>query len=118
MTPIPVFAQALGRVTGLLTDLTSSHASHTASLLSLADERSSLEQKEAEIKELIEKAERKRGWFTAFREWVENVAGFLDEKVRENSFSPYLFQVDADSFLVPTARKTGRRAHITITRAV
>ncbi|GJJ15762.1 hypothetical protein Clacol_010040 [Clathrus columnatus] len=80
MTPIPILSQSIGRITGVLTTLTSSHASHTAALSSLADERSALEQKELEMRQLIEKAERKRGWFTAFREWVESVANFLDEK--------------------------------------
>lgn len=83
-TPIPTLSQALGRVAGSLTALTSSHSSHTTALSSLADERSSLEQKEVQMRQQIEKAERKRGWFTAFREWVENIAVFLDEKVREH----------------------------------
>jgi GC-rich sequence DNA-binding factor len=29
----------------------------------------------------IGKAEAKRSWFAAFREWIETVATFLDEKV-------------------------------------
>lgn len=33
------------------------------------------------MRQMIEKAERKRSWFVAFREWVEGVANFLDEKV-------------------------------------
>lgn len=48
---------------------------------SLAQERAQLEQKEEEMREMIVKAEEKRSWFTAFREWVESVATFLDEKV-------------------------------------
>lgn len=32
------------------------------------------------MRQMIEKAERKRSWFAAFREWVEGVASFLDEK--------------------------------------
>jgi len=81
ITPIPTLASSMARLTGSLTTLTSSHASHTASLSSLADERVALETKEAEMRRMIEKAERKRGWFVAFREWVEGVASFLDEKV-------------------------------------
>lgn len=34
------------------------------------------------MREMVRKAEAKKSWFVAFREWVENVATFLDEKVR------------------------------------
>jgi GC-rich sequence DNA-binding factor len=61
--------------------MTSSHASHTSTLSSLADERSALESKEAEMRQLVENAEKKRSWFVAFQEWVESIASFLDEKV-------------------------------------
>lgn len=47
----------------------------------LADERLALDVKEKEMRSMVEQAERKRGWFSAFREWVETVATFLDEKV-------------------------------------
>lgn len=70
----------MGRLTDSLTSLTSSHASHTAALSSLVEEKAALESKEAEMRQMIEKAERKRSWFAAFREWVEGVASFLDEK--------------------------------------
>lgn len=36
---------------------------------------------------MIAKAEDKRSWFSAFREWVESVATFLDEKVRPRILS-------------------------------
>jgi GC-rich sequence DNA-binding factor len=48
----------------------------------LADERAQLELREQEMREMIVKAEDKRSWFAAFREWIESVATFLDEKVR------------------------------------
>jgi len=51
-------------------------------VLSLVDERTTLLSKEAEMRQMIEKAEKKRSWFAAFRDWVESVASFLDEKVR------------------------------------
>lgn len=51
-------------------------------MASLAKEREQLEAREAEMREMILKAEEKRSWFAAFREWVESVATFLDEKVR------------------------------------
>ena len=34
------------------------------------------------MRDMIAKAEEKRSWFSAFREWMESVAIFLDEKVR------------------------------------
>ena len=34
---------------------------------------------------MVEKAEAKRAWFQNFNEWVEVVAGFLDEKVSVDS---------------------------------
>jgi GC-rich sequence DNA-binding factor len=48
---------------------------------SLAEEREQLDIKEQEMREMVRKAEAKRSWFVAFREWVESVATFLDEKV-------------------------------------
>lgn len=33
------------------------------------------------MRQMVEKAEAKRAWFGQFKEWVEGVAGFLDEKV-------------------------------------
>ena len=53
---------------------------------SLADERAQLEVREKEMREMIVKAEDKRSWFAAFREWVESVATFLDEKVGYDNF--------------------------------
>lgn len=40
-----------------------------------------MEAREKEMRDMVGKAEEKRGWFGSFREWVEGVAGFLDEKV-------------------------------------
>ena len=47
----------------------------------LGEEQRLLEEREKEMREMITKAEEKRSWFVAFREWVESVATFLDEKV-------------------------------------
>ena len=51
-------------------------------MVSVADERAQLEVREKEMRDMIAKAEEKRSWFAAFRDWVESVATFLDEKVR------------------------------------
>ena len=81
MTPIPQLAPAIARLTAALTALTTSHTQNAAAMHSLADERAQLEAREKEMREMIVKAEDKRSWFAAFREWVESVATFLDEKV-------------------------------------
>ncbi|KIJ54945.1 hypothetical protein M422DRAFT_24809 [Sphaerobolus stellatus SS14] len=78
--PIPTLSSAMSRLSSAMTSLTVSHASHTSALSSLAEERTALESKVVGLREQIEETEKKRGWFTAFREWVENVASFLDEK--------------------------------------
>ena len=49
--------------------------------MSLGEEQSQLEEREAEMRGMITKTEAKRSWFAEFREWVESVANFLDEKV-------------------------------------
>jgi hypothetical protein len=47
----------------------------------LAQERGELDDRETEMRNMVGRAEEKRAWFSSFREWVEGVAGFLDEKV-------------------------------------
>ncbi|TFK52235.1 GCFC-domain-containing protein [Heliocybe sulcata] len=79
-TPIPTLTSAIGRLTQSLTALTTSHAQNTTSMESLAAERVQLEAREKEMREMIVQAEARHAWFSAFREWVENVATFLDEK--------------------------------------
>ncbi|EPQ51044.1 GCFC-domain-containing protein [Gloeophyllum trabeum ATCC 11539] len=82
-TPIPTLASAIGRLTQSLTALTTSHAQNTSTVESLAEERIQLEAREREMREMIAEAEAKRSWFAAFRDWVESVATFLDEKYPE-----------------------------------
>ena len=86
ITPLPVLGDAISRLSQSLSELTISHASNTASMTNLADERIALEKKRQEMQTLVEKAEKKRSWFSAFREWVETVAVFLEEKVRTTTF--------------------------------
>jgi GC-rich sequence DNA-binding factor len=80
-TPIPTLSPAIARLTTSLTQLTTSHATSTATLSALAQERLALEAREKELRTAVEQAEEKRAWFDAFREWVEGVAVFMDEKV-------------------------------------
>ncbi|TRM64154.1 nineteen complex-related protein 2-domain-containing protein [Schizophyllum amplum] len=78
--PIPALAPALARLTQQLAQLTASHATTTSSLNAVAKERDEIEEREKEMRDMVERAEAKRAWFDEFREWVESVAGFLDEK--------------------------------------
>ncbi|KAJ3838020.1 nineteen complex-related protein 2-domain-containing protein [Lentinula raphanica] len=78
--PIPTLSSALARLAQELAQLTTSHASNTASLNTLAQEREQVDAREKELRTIVEKAEEKRAWFSSFSEWVESVAAFLDEK--------------------------------------
>ncbi|OBZ68654.1 GC-rich sequence DNA-binding factor 2 [Grifola frondosa] len=80
VTPIPTLGASIARLTQSLTSLTTSHAEHSASMAKLGEEQRQLESREKDMREMIAKAEEKRSWFSAFREWVESVATFLDEK--------------------------------------
>ncbi|KAF8645232.1 hypothetical protein AX16_008059 [Volvariella volvacea WC 439] len=79
-TPLPVLGDALSRLTQQLAQLTTSHASNTSALNSLAQQRAEVDAKEQEMREMVGKAEEKRAWFGSFSDWVEGVANFLDEK--------------------------------------
>lgn len=76
---------AIARLTQQLTQLTTSHATNTAALNTLAQERGEVDDREQEMRDMVGRAEEKRAWFGDFKEWVESVAGFLDEKVLSSS---------------------------------
>lgn len=76
--------------------MTTSHATNVKATASLVDEREQLDARETELRDMIAKAEGKRSWFAAFKEWVESVATFLDEKVG-NVISHY---INSNSYLV------------------
>ncbi|KAF9263422.1 hypothetical protein L218DRAFT_980230 [Marasmius fiardii PR-910] len=80
VTPIPTLSASLARLTQQMAQLTTSHAQNTSALNSLVQEREQVNEREKELRELVGKAEEKRAWFDSFREWIEGVAGFLDEK--------------------------------------
>ncbi|KAH9948863.1 nineteen complex-related protein 2-domain-containing protein [Amylocystis lapponica] len=80
ITPIPTLGAAVARLTQSLTALTTSHAQNSASMVALSEEEAQLETREKEMRDMIARASEKRSWFVAFREWVESVATFLDEK--------------------------------------
>ncbi|KXN82858.1 GC-rich sequence DNA-binding factor 2 [Leucoagaricus sp. SymC.cos] len=79
-TPLPSLTPALARLSEQMAKITASHASNTAALNNIVLERESVDKRELEMREMVEKAEEKRAWFDSFREWVEGIAGFLDEK--------------------------------------
>ncbi|TFY70970.1 hypothetical protein EVG20_g2035 [Dentipellis fragilis] len=80
LTSIPSLDAATARLTSMMTSLTTSHAQHTASMTSLGSEHKQLDDRESEMRNMVSTAEEKRSWFAAFREWMESVAIFLDEK--------------------------------------
>ncbi|KIK91590.1 hypothetical protein PAXRUDRAFT_149172 [Paxillus rubicundulus Ve08.2h10] len=79
-TDVPTLDQAIERLAQSLASLSSSHASNTNAAASLAEDRDQVDVRETELRRMIANAESKRSWFVAFKEWVENVANFLDEK--------------------------------------
>lgn len=79
-TTIPSLGPAMDRLSQSLSAMTTSHSTNVKAAASLVDEREQLDVREAELRKMIAKAEAKRSWFAAFKEWVESVATFLDEK--------------------------------------
>ncbi|CAK5284124.1 unnamed protein product [Mycena citricolor] len=79
-TPLPVLSPALSRLNQQLAQLTMSHAENTSALNEIGRERAEVDNREVEMREMVEKAENKRAWFSEFKDWVEGVAAFLDEK--------------------------------------
>ena len=93
-TPVPILSSATARLTEQLTQLTTSHAKNSAALTTLGQERIEIDNREKEMREMVEKAEAKRAWFQSFSEWVEGVAGFLDEKASNDLL------IDVNEFLI------------------
>jgi len=83
--PVPVLDAAVAKLTQKLTALTTSHAKNTAELIKMSEENASLGKQEAELKEQVENAEKRRAWFQNFKERVDSVGDFLDEKVSLSS---------------------------------
>lgn len=80
--PIPTLEPAIARLSQTLSNLTTSHSNNVSAMTSSADELAHIEEKEKELREAIERTEAQRSWFSAFQEFVEGVAHFLDEKVK------------------------------------
>lgn len=82
MVPIPTLEPAIARLSQTLSNLTTSHSNNISEMTAAADELSQIEEREKELREAIENTEIQRSWFTAFREFLEGVAHFLEEKVK------------------------------------
>ncbi len=81
-TEVPSLESSVTRISQTLVSMTASHAQNTASVSALSVEHDQLDGRETELREIIARTEEKRRWFADFRDWLENVATFLDEKVR------------------------------------
>jgi GC-rich sequence DNA-binding factor len=108
---VPALGPAIARLSQTLTALTTSHATNSHSLSTLGEERARNDEREAELRKMIALAEEKRGWFAAFREWVESVATFLDEKVC--ILLPTSNRLQAHGFQFPALEKL-ENEHISI----
>lgn len=80
-TNIPTLSSAVDRLALQLSQLTTSHATNTSTMNSLSVERDDVGRRETEMRDMVVRAEEKRAWFSSFDDWIEGVAGFLDEKV-------------------------------------
>jgi GC-rich sequence DNA-binding factor len=80
-TPIPTLDTAVLRISQALTTFTISHTRTTDAIAALTDDQMKFDAEEAELRRQVDQAEEKRAWFQAFRDRVETVAEFLDEKV-------------------------------------
>ena len=107
-TEVPSLESSVTRISQTLASMTVSHAQNTASVSALSVENDQLDGRETELREIIARTEEKRRWFADFRDWLENVAIFLDEKVRLNIILVFLLLISRT--LVSTIGTTGRRA--------
>jgi len=102
LTSLPVLAPALTHLSDKMTKITMSHANNTVALNSIVLERDSVDKREREMRNMIGIAEEKRAWFDDFKQWVEGVANFLDEKV---NFEPLPLHLVLTCCLVPKTRE-------------
>lgn len=80
-TTIPTVISSIARFDQIMLALTQSHAASATTLSQLEQERQALDEQETQLRAMIGKAEDRRSWFAAFKEWIESVGAFLDEKV-------------------------------------
>lgn len=78
---IPSISLASTRLSTSLSLLQSSTQRHSTQLSSIEKELVGLDTQEKELREEVERVERKKEWMEEFRGWVELLGGFLEEKV-------------------------------------
>lgn len=81
---LPSLASTTSRLAAMLSTLTTSHQLDSSSLAHFEKERQDLDTQEKELREEVQKVEKKSRWFDEFKEEVEDWGAFLDEKVRSN----------------------------------
>ena len=81
-TEIPGLEPSVTRISQIMTSMTASHAQNTTSVSTISAELVQLSERETELRDIVTRTEEKRSWFADFREWLESVATFLDEKVQ------------------------------------
>jgi hypothetical protein len=107
---VPVFDSAALRLSQTLTTLTTSHAQNAQAIASSAEQQVLYDKEEASLRRQVSEAEEKRAWFQTFKEQIETVAEFLDEKVGSSMYNltlPVLTRFPKVSNL----REVGGRAH-------
>lgn len=72
----------MSRLSATLSNAYTAHTAHEHNLEAVHAEKTQLDEKEVEMRELVANAEMKRAWLSDFHEWMETVGTFLDEKVR------------------------------------
>ena len=80
-TPLPSLPTAASRLSSTLSNLKASRAAHQAAFDKHTAEQETNRAKQAELRDLVVRAETKREFFAELKEWVETVAVFLEEKV-------------------------------------
>ncbi|GAA6064227.1 hypothetical protein JCM10212_000374 [Sporobolomyces blumeae] len=95
---VPSLASVTSRLATSLSTLTSSHELDQSSLDHFVRERDQLDGQEAELREEVDKVERKLRWFTEMRDRVEVWAAFLDEKF------PALERIEAEYVAIQRER--------------
>ncbi|BGP33773.1 hypothetical protein JCM10296v2_005577 [Rhodotorula toruloides] len=77
---LPSLASTTSRLAAMLSTLTTSHQLDSSSLAHFGKERQDLDTQEKELREEVQKVEKKSRWFDEFKEEVEDWGAFLDEK--------------------------------------
>lgn len=84
--PLPTLDAVQQRLKASLNALEISHSADDDVLQSFEAEVGALEQQDKELRDEVVRVNGKYEWFKAFFEWVEDVAAFLDAKVRIANF--------------------------------